>query len=211
LTSRTRLGKGKNYVSWDAPRRSALRKPGAVVGVLSGHAWCGPPARPVPPVLHRVSFLDPACYCKFKPSIPEAPCCCLAPLPFIPLVAVSVRFERAARCVVTGLELNPDRPNDKLPYRGAWFWIGPEMIHLMELVSCIAVTGWLLSLSSAALCTSRMEGKYSLHFGPSQQARPADCGRLFESFCCRVVFPCSWWTRTNARLAGEWCSQTPTR
>ncbi len=32
-----------------------------------------------------------------------------------------------------GLEINPDRPHDKLPYRGAWLWIGPEMIHLMEL------------------------------------------------------------------------------
>ncbi len=29
--------------------------------------------------------------------------------------------------------MNPDRPHDKLPYRGAWLWIGPEMIHLMEL------------------------------------------------------------------------------
>lgn len=34
---------------------------------------------------------------------------------------------------VLGLEVNPDRPDDKLPYRGAWLWIGPEMIHLMEL------------------------------------------------------------------------------
>lgn len=33
----------------------------------------------------------------------------------------------------TGLELNEDRPDDKLPYRGAWLWLGPEMIHLMEL------------------------------------------------------------------------------
>lgn len=33
----------------------------------------------------------------------------------------------------TGLELNEDRPDDKLPYRGAWLWMGPEMIHLMEL------------------------------------------------------------------------------
>lgn len=32
-----------------------------------------------------------------------------------------------------GLEINPDRPHSKLPYRGAWLWIGPEMIHLMEL------------------------------------------------------------------------------
>lgn len=36
-------------------------------------------------------------------------------------------------CGVLGLEINPDRPHDKLPYRGAWLWIGPEMIHLMEL------------------------------------------------------------------------------
>jgi glyoxylase I family protein len=36
-------------------------------------------------------------------------------------------------CGVLGLEVNPDRPHDKLPYRGAWLWIGPEMIHLMEL------------------------------------------------------------------------------
>lgn len=28
-------------------------------------------------------------------------------------------------------QINPDRPHDKLPYRGAWLWIGPEMIHLM--------------------------------------------------------------------------------
>lgn len=29
--------------------------------------------------------------------------------------------------------MNPDRPDNKLPYRGAWLWIGTEMIHLMEL------------------------------------------------------------------------------
>lgn len=34
---------------------------------------------------------------------------------------------------ILGLETNPDRPDRKLPYRGAWLWIGPEMIHLMEL------------------------------------------------------------------------------
>lgn len=32
-----------------------------------------------------------------------------------------------------GLEVDPSRPHDKLPYRGAWLWIGSEMIHLMEL------------------------------------------------------------------------------
>lgn len=33
----------------------------------------------------------------------------------------------------SGLATNPARPDDKLPYRGAWLWIGPEMVHLMEL------------------------------------------------------------------------------
>lgn len=33
---------------------------------------------------------------------------------------------------VLGLEINPDRPDDTLPYRGAWFWVGAEMIHIME-------------------------------------------------------------------------------
>ncbi|CAM6112903.1 unnamed protein product [Calypogeia fissa] len=40
-----------------------------------------------------------------------------------------------------GLEINPDRPNDKLPYRGAWFWVGAEMIHIMELPNPDPVTG----------------------------------------------------------------------
>lgn len=31
------------------------------------------------------------------------------------------------------LKVNQDRPDAKLPYRGAWLMIGPEMIHLMEL------------------------------------------------------------------------------
>ncbi|KAK9809681.1 hypothetical protein WJX73_004478 [Symbiochloris irregularis] len=34
---------------------------------------------------------------------------------------------------ILGLEVNEDRPNDKLPYRGAWLMVGPDMIHLMEL------------------------------------------------------------------------------
>lgn len=34
---------------------------------------------------------------------------------------------------VLGLDVNRHRPHDKLPYRGAWLNIGPEMIHLMEL------------------------------------------------------------------------------
>lgn len=31
------------------------------------------------------------------------------------------------------MTVRDDRPNDKLPYGGAWLNLGPEMIHLMEL------------------------------------------------------------------------------
>ncbi|GIM11074.1 hypothetical protein Vretimale_14642, partial [Volvox reticuliferus] len=41
----------------------------------------------------------------------------------------SLEFYQGILC----LEINPERPHNKLPYRGAWLWIGPEMIHLMEL------------------------------------------------------------------------------
>lgn len=42
------------------------------------------------------------------------------------------RTERAQRTAGPAhTQINPDRPHDKLPYRGAWLWIGPEMIHLM--------------------------------------------------------------------------------
>ncbi|CAN0839269.1 Glyoxylase I 4 [Linum grandiflorum] len=40
-----------------------------------------------------------------------------------------------------GLEINEARPHDKLPYRGAWLWVGAEMIHLMELPNPDPLTG----------------------------------------------------------------------
>jgi len=38
-------------------------------------------------------------------------------------------------CGLLGLEINPNRPNDKLPYGGVWLNVGSpsQMIHLMEL------------------------------------------------------------------------------
>lgn len=41
----------------------------------------------------------------------------------------------------SGLKVNPARPTDKLPYRGAWLWVGSEMIHLMELPNPDPLTG----------------------------------------------------------------------
>jgi glyoxylase I family protein len=40
-----------------------------------------------------------------------------------------------------GLPVNKERPNDKLPYKGAWLWVGAEMIHLMELPNPDPVEG----------------------------------------------------------------------
>ncbi|KAL6974564.1 hypothetical protein U1Q18_028749 [Sarracenia purpurea var. burkii] len=42
---------------------------------------------------------------------------------------------------VLGLKINEARPDDKLPYRGAWLWVGSEMIHLMELPNPDPFTG----------------------------------------------------------------------
>eukprot|EP00899_Mesostigma_viride_P027427 jgi/Mesvir1/786/Mv17384-RA.1 len=36
-------------------------------------------------------------------------------------------------CGRLGLTFSLDRPDEKLPYRGAWLWVGNQMIHLMEL------------------------------------------------------------------------------
>jgi hypothetical protein len=46
-----------------------------------------------------------------------------------------------AFCLKLGLEINEERPHDKLPYRGAWLWVGSEMIHLMELPNPDPLTG----------------------------------------------------------------------
>nr|XP_010915204.1 uncharacterized protein LOC105040397 isoform X1 [Elaeis guineensis] len=40
-----------------------------------------------------------------------------------------------------GLKINEARPHEKLPYRGAWLWVGSEMIHLMELPNPDPLTG----------------------------------------------------------------------
>ncbi|BAT76843.1 uncharacterized protein HKW66_Vig0023150 [Vigna angularis] len=42
---------------------------------------------------------------------------------------------------VLGLKINEARPNDEVPFRGAWFWVGSEMIHLIELPNPDPLTG----------------------------------------------------------------------
>ena len=73
---------------------------------------------------------------------PHTPPCCQTPHPSLlskptHLPAIKPHTPPCCQtpccCSFAGLEENPDRPHHKLPYRGAWLWIGPEMIHLMEL------------------------------------------------------------------------------
>ena len=40
-----------------------------------------------------------------------------------------------------GLPINEARPHDKLPFRGAWIWVGADMIHLSELPNPDPLTG----------------------------------------------------------------------
>lgn len=44
-------------------------------------------------------------------------------------------------CGLLGMEVNPARPDHKLPYDGRWLWAGTGMIHLMVLPSPDPVTG----------------------------------------------------------------------
>lgn len=53
-------------------------------------------------------------------------------IPIAP-TASPARLDASHTRACVELDINPARPHDKLPYRGAWLWIGPEMIHLMEL------------------------------------------------------------------------------
>jgi glyoxylase I family protein len=51
----------------------------------------------------------------------------------VALIVSDLELSLKFYCETLGLAINPDRPDDKLPYAGAWLWIGTEMIHLMEL------------------------------------------------------------------------------
>lgn len=57
---------------------------------------------------------------KTRPSSPSS---------HVGLVCANLEASLAFYCDVIGLEVSPDRPDSKLPYRGAWLKIGPEMIQ----------------------------------------------------------------------------------
>lgn len=59
----------------------------------------------------------------------------------VAVICASLEASLAFYQGVLGLETNPDRPDASLPYRGAWLWIGPEMLHLMELPNPDPTTG----------------------------------------------------------------------
>ncbi|KAI5055111.1 hypothetical protein GOP47_0030256 [Adiantum capillus-veneris] len=65
---------------------------------------------------------------------------------FIGIHHVGVLCENLERslefyCGLLGLETCNLRPDDRLRYRGAWLWVGNQMIHLMELPNPDPITG----------------------------------------------------------------------
>lgn len=64
----------------------------------------------------------------------------LAPSMHIMYFVINLVHEKMKPSTI-GLEINEARPDDKLPYRGAWLWVGSEMIHLMELPNPDPLTG----------------------------------------------------------------------
>lgn len=44
----------------------------------------------------------------------------------VALICASLEASLAFYQGLLGLEINPERPHDKLPYRGAWLWIGAQ-------------------------------------------------------------------------------------
>lgn len=99
---------------------------------------------------------------------------------------------------ILGLTINPDRPDSKLPYRGAWLMIGPEMIHLMELPNpdplegrpehggrdrhfCIAVEAGGVDAAKTAL------DEHGIAYTASKSGRPAIFFRDPDMNCLEVV------------------------
>lgn len=73
-------------------------------------------------------------------------CCHGAAVEFTGVHHVGLLCENTERslefyCGLLGLEINPTRPNDKLPYGGKWLNVGSQMIHLMELPNPDPKTG----------------------------------------------------------------------
>lgn len=98
---------------------------------------------------------------------------------------------------VLGLEKNPDRPNDKLPYRGAWLWIGnDDMIHLMELPNPDPAEGrpehggrdrhFCLALDTIEPLVEKLEAA-GIEYTKSMSGRPAVFFRDPDMNCLEVV------------------------
>lgn len=97
---------------------------------------------------------------------------------------------------ILGLKINRDRPDNKLPYRGAWLWIGPEMIHLMELPNPDATEGRpvhggrdthiCVSVESIELLVKRLTDA-GVKYTESMSGRPAVFFKDPDMNCLEVV------------------------
>lgn len=104
-------------------------------------------------------------------------------------------------CNILGLEVNPDRPHEKLPYPGAWLWIGPEMIHLMQLPNPDPVDGrpehggrdrhFCVGVESIGPLEARLVAA-GIEFTRSKSGRPAVFFRDPDMNCLEVVEQGPW-------------------
>lgn len=102
---------------------------------------------------------------------------------------------------VLGLAINPDRPHNKLPYRGAWLMIGPEMIHLMELPNPDPLDGrpehggrdrhFCIGVENVQPLVERLE-KAGVAYTKSMSGRPAVFFRDPDMNCLEVSELLSW-------------------
>eukprot|EP00240_Pyramimonas_obovata_P014312 CAMPEP_0118957466 /NCGR_PEP_ID=MMETSP1169-20130426/62120_1 /TAXON_ID=36882 /ORGANISM="Pyramimonas obovata, Strain CCMP722" /LENGTH=206 /DNA_ID=CAMNT_0006905549 /DNA_START=589 /DNA_END=1209 /DNA_ORIENTATION=+ len=106
-------------------------------------------------------------------------------------------------CGKLGLEINESRPDDKLPYRGAWLWIADDMIHLMELpnpdpteLSARPDHGGrdrhiCVGIEDVAPLAAMLD-KHNIHYTASKSGRPAIFFRDPDSNTIEVGQALSW-------------------
>lgn len=101
------------------------------------------------------------------------------------------------------LKLNSGRPDSKLPYRGAWLMIGPEMIHLMELPNPDPLEGrpehggkdrhFCIGVEAGAIEGLKTRLKEAgVEFTASMSGRPAIFFRDPDMNCLEVVEVAEW-------------------
>lgn len=93
-----------------------------------------------------------------------------------------------------GLNINPERPDNRLPYRGAWLNGPAEMIHLLELPvpnpgpgdACTRDRHFLLAVTNIGALIERLEAA-GIEYSRTMSDRPGVFFRDPDMNCLEVV------------------------